>query len=112
MYKNICIFFIIGFFLFVLYNFIYEQCIKYKEGHENPEDIHKMDSNIIKNAGKVKELTTKVTDVLNKINTALPLIRKNEKQLDTNQKKLAKIVQEAQNKGADKEKEMEDAFKK
>ena len=61
---------------------------------------------------QVKELTTKVTDVLNKINTALPLIRKNEKRLDTNQKKLAKIVQEAQNKGAEKEKEMEDAFKK
>ena len=39
MYKNICIFFIIGFFLFVLYNLIYEQCIKYKEGHQNPEDI-------------------------------------------------------------------------
>ena len=105
MYKNICIFFVVGFliYLFLLHN----KCLEGLDETCQQSIDKEMQNQIVENAGKIKAISEKISNILSNVDKIKPAVDDNATQNKQNEKNLLRIAKDMQKKTAEQEAELD-----
>ena len=105
MYENICIFLIVGFliYLFLLHN----KCLEGLDQNCQQSIDKEMQDQIVENAGKIKAISEKISDMISSFDKIKPTVDDNANQNEQNKENLKRIAKDMEKRAQEQEAELD-----
>jgi hypothetical protein len=105
MYKNVCIFFVVG--LLIYFFLLHNKCLEGLEETCQQSIDKEMQDQIVENAGKIKAIGEKISVILSNVDKIKPGVEDNAAQNEQNKKNLQRIAKDLQKKAMEQEAELD-----